>query len=58
MFDRRGSGSIEMSELKAALQSMGEPVDDDDVKEMCQLAGMKADGMVKYYELIAQMFSK
>ena len=28
---------------------MGEPVEDDDIKEMCKLAGVDGDGKLNYY---------
>ena len=49
MFDRDGRGCIDVKELQQALQTMGEPVEDDDIKEMCKLAGVDGDGKLNYY---------
>ena len=49
VFDRDGKGYIHAKELEEALKGMGEPVDDDDIKEMLKLAGVDSSGNVNYY---------
>jgi Ca2+-binding EF-hand superfamily protein len=47
-FDKDGRGLIEADQLKAALQSCGEPLEDDDIVEMMKLADVKGDGKIDY----------
>ena len=52
-FDKDGRGVIESDQLKAALQTCGEPLEDDDIVELLKAADMKGDGKIDY---LGQMF--
>ena len=47
-FDKDGRGLIEADQLKAALQTCGEPLEDDDIVELMKLADVKGDGKIDY----------
>jgi len=47
-FDKDGRGVIESSQLKAALQTCGEPLEDDDIVELLKTADLKGDGKIDY----------
>ena len=47
-FDKDGRGLLDADELKSALQSFGEPLDDEDIAEMMRLADVKGDGRIDY----------
>ena len=48
MFDRDKSGFVDARELKDVLKSMGEPLTDDDIKEMMNFGDLNADGKLNY----------
>lgn len=58
LFDADGSGGISHAELKAAVQSTGQPLTDQEIDEAIQIADKNQDGEVSIDELgqlIAQM---
>lgn len=58
LFDADGSGGISHAELKAAVQSTGQPLTDQEIDEAILVADKNQDGEVSIDELgqlIAQM---
>ena len=49
MFDKTNCGYIDANELKEVLKTMGEPLTDDDIKEMLNLADVDPEGKLNYY---------
>ena len=49
MFDKNNCGYIDANELKEVLKSMGEPLTDEDIKEMFNLADVDTEGKLNYY---------
>lgn len=48
-FDKLGRGYIDAEELTQVLKQYGEPLDDDDIKELLKTGGVDPDGKVNYY---------
>jgi Ca2+-binding EF-hand superfamily protein len=55
-FDKDGRGLIEADQLKAALQTCGEPLEDDDIVELMKLADVKGDGKIDYLGVLHVAF--
>jgi len=47
-FDKDGRGLINAAQLKAALQSYGEPLENEDLNELMRMADAKGDGKIDY----------
>jgi len=48
VFDRDGSGKISSRELKQAMSSLGEKLNDDEIAEMIKEADKNGDGEIDY----------
>lgn len=48
VFDRNDSGSVSAEELRKALKTFGESLEDDDIEQIVKLAGVKENGSVDY----------
>ena len=51
LFDADGSGGISKAELKAAVQSTGQPLTDEEIEEAITIADKDQDGEVSITEL-------
>ena len=49
VFDKNNCGYIDANELREVLKSMGEPLTDEDIKEMFNLADVDPEGKLNYY---------
>jgi len=47
-FDKDGRGLINSQQLKSALQSYGEPLENDDLNELMKMADSRGDGKIDY----------
>jgi len=47
-FDKDGRGLINAQHLKSALQSYGEPLENEDLNELIRMADSKGDGKIDY----------
>ena len=47
-FDKDGRGLINAQYLKSALQSYGEPLENEDLNELIRMADVKGDGKIDY----------
>ena len=47
-FDKDGRGLINAQQLKSALQSYGEPLENEDLNELMKMADVKGDGKIDY----------
>jgi len=47
-FDKDGRGLINAQQLKSALQSYGEPLENEDLNELMRMADAKGDGKIDY----------
>src|SRR6218665_3099738 len=45
-FDKGGRGLLRTDDLRTALKSYGEPLDDDDLTEMMKMADVRGDGCI------------
>ncbi|KAL2118755.1 hypothetical protein VTJ04DRAFT_5714 [Mycothermus thermophilus] len=50
VFDKDGSGTISVDELRNVLRSLGENLTDDELDEMIKLADRNGDGQIDYTE--------
>jgi len=57
VFDRDGNGLISHAELKEAMQTLGEPLSDEELKVMIDEADTDGDGQINYQEFIT-LFTK
>ncbi|GAA5845462.1 hypothetical protein JCM11251_003390 [Rhodosporidiobolus azoricus] len=57
LFDKDRSGSISAEELKHVMESLGERLTDDEVKEMISAVDKDGDGTVDYEEFVALLKS-
>ena len=48
-FDKDGSGKISEDELRTVMQSLGETLTDDELREMIREADTDGDGEINYY---------
>jgi len=58
VFDREGLGKIDAEDLKMALRTYGEVLEDDDVNEMMKVAEITADGKIDYQDFIRKVTTK
>ena len=52
IFDVDGSGMIEIEDIKYALKLMGEPITDDEIKEILEIGDCDKDGSISYEEFM------
>ncbi|KAI0220156.1 Calmodulin [Lamellibrachia satsuma] len=57
VFDKEGDGYILASEFKEALQTLGEPVDKEDLAELLKTAEVDHEGKIFYYDFIRKMIN-
>ncbi|KAK2182453.1 hypothetical protein NP493_353g04002 [Ridgeia piscesae] len=57
VFDKEGDGYILASEFKEALQTLGEPVDKEDLAELLKTAEVDQEGKIFYYDFIRKMIN-
>lgn len=58
VFDRDGSGNIEMEELRELLKSVGQVATDEELHKMIDVADADGSGEVDFYEFVALMAHK
>ena len=52
VFDKEGNGFVTQDELKKVMQSMGEVLNDDEMKEMIKDMNVNTDGTINYEGII------
>lgn len=48
VFDRNDVGSVSAEELRSALKTYGESLEDDDIEQIIKLASVKENGSIDY----------
>lgn len=49
VFDKQGTGLLDVQELKEALKNLGEPVPEDEVNELLKMANVEGDGKFDFH---------
>eukprot|EP00095_Tigriopus_kingsejongensis_P009517 maker-scaffold624_size122968-snap-gene-0.21 protein:Tk09517 transcript:maker-scaffold624_size122968-snap-gene-0.21-mRNA-1 annotation:"PREDICTED: calmodulin" len=58
LFDKDGSGTINKTEIKYVVSSLGMRITDDQIDDMIRIADKDGDGDISYVEFIKLMTSK
>lgn len=57
VFDKDGLGYVGTKEMKSILSTIGEPLSEEDLKELIKEADPNGEGTINYSEFIKIMFS-
>ena len=49
MFDKDGSGTLNVTELRRVMSNMGERLGEDEIEEMIKEANATQDGLIDYH---------
>ena len=52
IFDYDGSGTIEVEDIQYALKLMGEPITDEEIKEILEIGDLDKNGSISYEEFL------
>lgn len=58
IFDRNGNGLISADELRAALESFGEKMSEEELDELLREADINCDGQIDYEEFVKMITQK
>lgn len=58
VFDRNDVGSVSAEELRSALKTYGESLEDDDIEQIIKLASVKENGSIDYSEFTSKLIAK